>query len=124
MARILPITSALPDLKALSETLRRYAQELPYEELPALVGELEAAKARVWSRLARHEQEEPPASDGENLLDAEAMARRLDVPQSWLREQARRGRIPYIRLGHYMRFDPRAVVRRLTGEDIVTIRKV
>jgi len=39
------------------------------------------------------------------LLDAKAVAERLRVPERWVRESARSGAIPHIRLGRYIRFD-------------------
>lgn len=39
------------------------------------------------------------------LLDAKAAGRLLGVPHTWLLAQARAGRIPHHRLGHYVRFD-------------------
>lgn len=38
------------------------------------------------------------------LLDAKAAGRLLGVPASWLLAQARAGRVPHHRLGHYVRF--------------------
>ena len=38
------------------------------------------------------------------LLDARAAGRLLGVPHTWLLAQARAGRIPHHRLGHYVRF--------------------
>jgi excisionase family DNA binding protein len=39
------------------------------------------------------------------LIDARAASRLLGVPHTWVLEQARAGRIPHHRLGHYVRFD-------------------
>jgi excisionase family DNA binding protein len=39
------------------------------------------------------------------LLDAEAAARLLSVPKSWVLAEARAGRIPHVRLGKYPRFE-------------------
>ena len=39
------------------------------------------------------------------LLDAKEIAERLGVPESWVRESARSGAMPCIRLGRYVRFD-------------------
>jgi excisionase family DNA binding protein len=39
------------------------------------------------------------------LLDAKAASRLLGVPHTWLLAQARAGRIPHHRLGHYVRFN-------------------
>jgi excisionase family DNA binding protein len=40
------------------------------------------------------------------LIDAKAASRLLGVPYTWLLAQAREGKIPHHRLGHYVRFDP------------------
>jgi excisionase family DNA binding protein len=40
------------------------------------------------------------------LIDAKAASRMLGVPHTWLLAQAREGRIPHHRLGHYVRFNP------------------
>jgi len=39
------------------------------------------------------------------LLDADQVAALLNVPASWVRAEARAGRIPNVQLGHYRRFD-------------------
>ena len=41
----------------------------------------------------------PPA-----LLDADQASELLNVPASWVLAQARAGRIPHCKLGHYTRF--------------------
>jgi excisionase family DNA binding protein len=41
----------------------------------------------------------------DRLLDAVEVADRLGVPVSWVRESARSGAIPCVRLGRYVRFD-------------------
>ena len=41
----------------------------------------------------------------ERLLDAKEIAERLGVPESWVREPARSGAMPCVRLGRYVRFD-------------------
>lgn len=40
------------------------------------------------------------------LIDAKAASQLLGVPHTWLLTQAREGRIPHHRLGHYVRFNP------------------
>jgi excisionase family DNA binding protein len=39
------------------------------------------------------------------LIDARAAGRLLGVPHTWLLAQARAGRVPHHRLGHYVRFN-------------------
>jgi excisionase family DNA binding protein len=38
------------------------------------------------------------------LLDAEEAAAMLNVPKSWVMDQARANKIPHVKLGHYTRF--------------------
>lgn len=49
-----------------------------------------------------------PAAD--RLLNATEAAALLSVPESWVREQTRRGRFPHIRLGRYVRYRRDAVL--------------
>jgi len=41
----------------------------------------------------------------ERLFTAGEIAERLGVPETWVRESARSGAIPHVRLGRYVRFD-------------------
>ena len=40
------------------------------------------------------------------LVDARAAGELLGVPASWLLAEARHDRVPHVRLGRYVRFDP------------------
>ena len=64
-------------------------------------GLVRSGAARLLGR-ARHASEERTFAP---LLDAKAAGRLLGVPHTWLLAQARAGRIPHHRLGHYVRFD-------------------
>ena len=44
--------------------------------------------------------------DGDHLLNTKQAANRLGVPVSWIREMARKGELPCVHLGHYIRFKP------------------
>jgi excisionase family DNA binding protein len=48
------------------------------------------------------------------LLTAEDAARALGVETSWLLREARKGSLPHVRLGKYIRFDPREVIGQCT----------
>lgn len=39
-------------------------------------------------------------------LDAKTAAERWGVPESWVYDMARQGKLPSVRLGHYVRFLP------------------
>ena len=43
------------------------------------------------------------------LLDISEVSRILGVPKSWLYERTRRGEIPHLKMGKYVRFDPREI---------------
>jgi excisionase family DNA binding protein len=53
------------------------------------------------------------------LIDAKAASRLLGVPHTWLLTQAREGRIPHHRLGHYVRFNPEDLKEWLTENKIL-----
>jgi len=55
-------------------------------------------KRAVQEAVNGHKTEDP-------LLTAEKLAKRLNVPVSWIYEQSRQGNIPTHRLGRYIRFD-------------------
>jgi excisionase family DNA binding protein len=46
-------------------------------------------------------------------MDAKAASRLLGVPPSWLLAQARAGKVPHHRLGHYVRFSEDDLARWL-----------
>jgi excisionase family DNA binding protein len=43
-------------------------------------------------------------SDVKKLLNAEQVATLLGVPESWVREQTRKGKLPCVELGRYRRY--------------------
>jgi len=47
------------------------------------------------------------------LLDARAMGQRLGTTAEWVEAAGRAGRVPSVRVGRYVRFDPRAVLEAL-----------
>jgi hypothetical protein len=58
----------------------------------------------------------PPAV---NLVDGTEMARRTNLPVSYLMERARRGTLPSVMAGKYRRFDPDAVIDALRTNQLV-----
>ncbi|MSP39512.1 MAG: DNA-binding protein [Deltaproteobacteria bacterium] len=43
-------------------------------------------------------------SQSPTLLSAERAAKLFDVPKTWISDAARRGELPSVKLGHYVRF--------------------
>ena len=50
------------------------------------------------------------------ILDAQGMQERTGIPSSWWLEAARRGDVPHIRAGKYVRFDVAAALAVLERE--------
>ncbi len=100
-------------LDDLSAQFQRWAQELPAEKLPALIGALESAKALAWSRVTTPAL---PTLQTEALLTAEELAAVIKLPVHAVRDRARRGIIPSVPVGRYVRFQASAVIATLKGE--------
>lgn len=66
-------------------------------ELPRLIGELEAAKAAAWARLASIGSPKGEASD--RLLSMPEAARRLGITEHQAREMGRRRQLPVVHVG-------------------------
>jgi excisionase family DNA binding protein len=54
----------------------------------------------------------------DRLLNASEAAALLNVPESWIREQTRRGLVPHVRLGRYVRYRRVAVVEWLEPQEL------
>ena len=76
----LGIVSALDSLTSALARCRDAARDLPAEELPDLIGELEAAKATAWARLTVP----TPAPQHDELLGVDLAAERLGVSRDYL----------------------------------------
>ncbi len=57
------------------------------------------------------------------LLTASDVAELLSVPESWVREHTRSGRIPHVQLGRYVRYRQEAVVKWVCAQEETTFRK-
>ncbi len=88
------------------EQLPAIAAEATADELPALIGALEAAKAVAWARLAATAQARgprpveasaPAATD--RLLTMPEVAEQLGITEHQAREMGRRGKLPTVRVG-------------------------
>lgn len=90
-----------PDLRSLVEST-------PPAELPRLIGDLEAAKAAAWARLAVTPAPAPPVED--RLLAMPEVAERLGTTEHQARELGRRGELPVVHVGErHVRVSARAL---------------
>jgi hypothetical protein len=95
------------DLQELQRQLQQVTAEMPVDELPALLGVLEASKAAAWARLTVPTAPVPALA---GLVGAGEMAGILGATENWVRDKGRAGHIPSVRLGHYVRFNPPEVL--------------
>ena len=54
-----------------------------------------------------------------NLIDAKQLAEFLNVPVTWVWAATRNERIPYIKVGKYLRFDCKAVLASLPRRGVI-----
>ena len=82
--------------------LTDWATQIPVAKIP---GVLALLAARLLDDASRdREQDGSNTSDSEKLLTAGELATRLNLPESWIRNAERDGRIPGVRAGKYVRF--------------------
>jgi len=93
------------------------AKVMAFEALPQLLTEIASRTATLKTLegvlLSLILSQRNGNNNQTALLDAPELARRLAVPESWVREQARLGNLPSFRLGHYVRFRLEEVERFL-----------
>jgi len=88
-----------------------WAGRISLDQIPGLLLYL---AARLLSETAI-EVDKPNQATGsaENLVTAGELAAHLNLPESWVRNEERLGRIPSVRLGKYIRFRVSEVERAL-----------
>ena len=93
---------------------------LPIEMLPAVLIHLTAMQARIAARLATVPIPASPTVDSpaDDWLTPKEVAAYRKVPVSWVRENARRGKLRSHKLGHYVRFR-----RSELDEDLRTLER-
>ena len=79
-------------------------ERIPRADIPRVLAHLNALAGALTARLLEA-PEAPPVTAESKLLDAAEAAAMLNVLESWLRTEARAGRLPCVRLGKYVRFN-------------------
>jgi len=79
--------------------------DVPVEQIPALLVKLAAAQARLQLRLLMHRAQSSRNEESETLLEAKDVADWLGVKEDYVRDLGRRGEIPTVKIGKYVRFE-------------------
>ncbi len=82
-----------------------------FAELAARIAALKTLEGVLLSIMLNQRGSADHGQAASELLTATEVAQRWHVPESWVREQARLGVLPFVRLGHYVRFSPDEVER-------------
>jgi excisionase family DNA binding protein len=82
---------------------------------PSSAARVRSSATRLFGRVRLVDETRAVAP----LIDAKAASKLLGVPHTWLLAQARAGRIPHHRLGHYVRFDSEDLRAWLTDTKIM-----
>jgi excisionase family DNA binding protein len=105
-------TASIPTLDQIARDPTS-AANLPESILKALLAKCSVVQGALTTQLL---DRKPAGAEGSAtapitnpLLDAKEMARLLGVHESWVRTEQRAGRIPFVQVGRYVRFDPAEV---------------
>jgi excisionase family DNA binding protein len=115
-------TASIPTLDQIARDPTR-AAKLPESTLKALLAQCSVVQGALTTQLL---DRKPAGADSSGtapitnpLLDAKEMARLLSVHESWVRTEQRAGRIPFVKVGRYVRFRPSEVERALVQRNPV-----
>lgn len=113
--------SAIDELVAEPSRLKSLMPEaLPdlLAQLASRIGALKILEGALLSMvLNQHVANRRARSEKNELLTAPQLAKLWGVPESWVRDQARMGNLPHVRLGHYMRFKLEEAEQFLAGRN-------
>ena len=59
-----------------------------------------------------------------NLITVDELATMLQVPKSWIYDRTRNNRIPYIKIGKYIRFDKDEIIEWIKNEQPKSLNSV
>ena len=88
-----------------------WARHLPCDEIPSVILYLAARLVAEADSRNLHNPEQRNHPD--KLLRASELAKSLNLPESWIRNEERMRRIPSIRAGKYVRFKQNEVEEAL-----------
>lgn len=96
---------------ALLATEPEQIQGIPREELPALIGAVEALKARLWAELQSPSAESSAAvsTEATRLLTAQEVADQTGLSSQRVYELVRAGRLPAVHIGRQVRISASAL---------------
>jgi hypothetical protein len=111
MASVAKLGIVQADRVAELDRLRNVARELPPEELPDFIGQLESIKATAWARLTMPAR----SQEHDELIDVETAALRLGVSRDYLYRHSQE--YPFTRRqGRKLLFSAQGIERHIRQE--------
>jgi len=103
--------------EGLDAAVVEWARRIPVDQIPCVLALLAARLLTEGyaGRVSDHNGASAP--ECERLLAAGELAERLNLPESWIRNEERLGRIPSVRAGKYVRFKLKDVEQALAGRN-------
>jgi excisionase family DNA binding protein len=88
-----------------SELLREFeSSPIPKQEIPGIIGALESIKAKLFMQLCQSDHSFPvEPEDADTLITIEEMAKRTAFTEQYCYDLIRKGEIPSVRAGKYVR---------------------
>ena len=88
-----------------SELLREFeSSPIPKQEIPGIIGALESIKAKLFLQLCQSDHSFPvELKDADTLITIEEMAKRTAFTEQYCYDLIRKGEIPSVRAGKYVR---------------------
>ena len=99
-------------LNALMNDLGKAIENVPPADCPTLIGALEQFKTLIWTRILTAgvaDQRSMASCEGKRLLTIPQVAEQLAIPKARAYELARRGNLPIVRIGKYIRIEASAL---------------
>lgn len=90
--------------------------DVPVEEIPALLVKLAAAQTSLQTRLLMHRVQGRDDGEHETLLEAKDVAAWLGVKEDYVRDLGRKGEIPTVKIGKYVRFERGSIREWITQQ--------
>jgi excisionase family DNA binding protein len=101
----LPTTSRRVTLDEIAER-PTLATALTPDDAEVLLGACIAVQGALFGRLIATRGSGGTTAAAPRFVDAATAAKQWGVPESWIYDQARQGKLRSVRLGHYVRFEP------------------
>jgi len=98
-------------------TIAGLIKRIPLDQVPSAIALLSARLLTENYVTSHQDYDAALIREPNSLLTARELAKHLNLPETWVRNEERLGRIPGVRLGKYVRFRLDAVEKTLAERE-------